>query len=110
MQKPLSLCITQVVPQEKVAVMYTKLALTAFITLQVLFTFLYIHKQSWYIQLIYQKQKYEKQKTNLIERKHQLQQELYARKDLRSAKDYAQAQGMQKITRAQIRPVESVST
>lgn len=90
--------------------MQTKLIFGTFIFAQILFVFLYIYTQSFYIQVIYQKQKYDKQKHDLIEQQQQLYHELYTLKDLRVAQHYAQAQGMQKITRKQLIPLESILT
>jgi hypothetical protein len=88
--------------------MQIRLAVGAFVFAQLFFVFLYIYTQSLYIQIMYQKQKYDKQKHELLEQQQHLYHELYRLKDLRSAHEYAQVHNMQKITRKQLIPLESV--
>lgn len=56
---------------------------------QVIIILLYIYQKSYGIQLSYQKQKYEKQKSELFNQKQQLEQELYAVQDKATIKKYA---------------------
>jgi len=76
-----------------------------FIGLQIFLIFFYIYHRSSLIKLSYQKQKYEKKKLQLNQKKQELKQELHASHDLAQIKNFAVQSHMQKITLDQIKPV-----
>ena len=81
-----------------------------FISVQLFLVFFYIHHQSLAIKLSFQKQKHEKQKLELAQKKQKLKQELHACHDLAHIKEFATQSNMQKITLAQIRTVPEHAT
>lgn len=60
-----------------------------FLGTQIALVLLYIYQKSYAIQLSYQKQKYEKYKNELINKKQSLEQDLYHIKDKKNIKQYA---------------------
>jgi AAA15 family ATPase/GTPase len=84
--------------------MHTRTFITLFIMLHIGFIFLQIYKQSYLVELSYQKQKNEKIKEGLQEKKYALIQQLYVLQDRESVKAYAQnSLHMQPISLKQIR-------
>ena len=80
--------------------------ITLFILIHVIFIFLQIHKQSYGIKLSYQKQKNEKNKQQLIEKKNNLTQELHTMQNRSDIKKYAEnSLGMKKIFLSQIKQI-----
>ncbi|MGE0207266.1 MAG: hypothetical protein AB7R69_05460 [Candidatus Babeliales bacterium] len=78
--------------------------ITLFISLHIGFIFLQIHKQSYLVELSYQKQKSEKIKHDLLEKKNNLMQQWYLVHNRAAIKQYAQEElGMKKITLSQIK-------
>ncbi len=78
--------------------------ITFFITIHVVFIFLQIHKQSYVIELSYQKQKNEKLKQELTDKKNGLTQELHMVQNRSNIKKYAESSlGMKKISLSQIK-------
>lgn len=75
-----------------------------FVTIHVMFIFLQIHKQSYGIELSYQKQKNEKIRQELIDKKNDLTQELHLMQNRSTIKKYAEnTLGMKKISLSQIK-------
>jgi hypothetical protein len=71
--------------------------------MQIMFIFLYIHKQSTIIKLSYEKQRNEKQKEELLLRKNMLIQQLQGLQNRTIVKEYATKKlGMKKIQLPQI--------
>lgn len=70
--------------------MHKRLFLVTFIAAQLFFIFFHIHKQSRVIRLSYDKQKYEKLKSELLEQKQQLEQTLHIAQSRSTIKQYAQ--------------------
>lgn len=60
-----------------------------FISTNVLFVFFIIFKQSWMTQLSYEKQRLEKELSNLKQKKDVLEQELYIHQDPAEVKKHA---------------------
>jgi cell division protein FtsL len=88
-----------------------KFFIAFFIAVQLFLIFFHIHKRSIFIKLSYEKQKYEKQKEQLLERKQQLRQELAAVQDLQTIKKNALTElKMQKIALDQIKALPYEST
>lgn len=73
--------------------------------MQLLLVFFYIYHQNVLIKLSYQKQKYEKKKLVLSQKKQELKQELHSQHDLSHIKDFAVQSKMQKIRLNQIKTV-----
>lgn len=69
----------------------------AFIVLHVLFVALKIDKQSRTMQLSYEKQRLEKEHSQLITQKKQLTQQLYSFQNLDTVKKMAQQQGLEPL-------------
>lgn len=84
-----------------------KRAISAIIGLHILFIFLQIHKQSTLIELSYQKQKQEKLKQELINKKNELKRTLCLLQDPETVRAYAQVAGMKKISLSQIKRLPS---
>jgi hypothetical protein len=74
-----------------------------FIGIQIFLVFFYIHHRSSLIKLSYQKQKFEKKKAQLNQKKQELKQELHASHDLSHIKNFAVESQMQKISLNQIK-------
>jgi hypothetical protein len=66
-----------------------KLFIGLFTATQVFLIFFHIHKHSSFTTLSYQKQKYEKRKSELINIKQDLKQTLYKTQNLNSIKQFA---------------------
>jgi hypothetical protein len=90
--------------------MKRKLFLSLFICIQLFFVFFYIHDQSQRIQLSYQKQKYEKKKAELTEKRQALAQALHASHNLAAIKAFALRSHMQKIKLHQIKSLDHERT
>lgn len=73
--------------------------------MQLVLVFFYIYHQNTLIKLSYQKQKYEKKKLVLGQKKQELKQALHAHHDLSAIKDFALQSKMRKITLNQIKTV-----
>lgn len=86
--------------------MKSKFVFFVFICVQLFFVFFYIHDQSQRIQLSYQKQKYEKRKTELLAKKQTLQQTLHATHNLAAIKAYAVQAKLQKVKLNQIKTLD----
>jgi hypothetical protein len=76
-----------------------------FIAIQLFLIFFYIHHQSTLIKLSFEKQKNEKKKVELTQKKQTLTHALHANHDLAAIKDFAVQSSMQKITLAQVKTV-----
>lgn len=76
-----------------------------FIGIQLFLVFFYINHQSMIIKFSYQKQKYEKKKLELAQKKQELKQALHASHDLSHIKNFALHSNMRKITLDQIKTV-----
>ena len=88
--------------------MLKKNFIACFIALHILFIFLQIHKQSYLVELSYKKQKNEKIKQELVEKKNNLTQQWYMVQNRASIKKYAQEElGMKKIALHQIKQLPS---
>lgn len=82
------------------------LLLYAFITINLLFIFLQIHKQSSLVKLYYEKQRLEKEKEQLIQKKNSLTQQLYELKDPNNIMKYcADKLNMKKVKLNQIKKI-----
>ena len=80
-------------------------ALFLFVGLQLFLIFFYIHHQSMVIKLSYQKQKYEKKKLDLSQKKQQLTHALHANHNLSDIKTFALRNNMRKMTLNQIKTI-----
>lgn len=78
-----------------------------FIGTQIFFIFFYIHTQSRIIKLSYDKQKNEKTKNNLIQRKQELKQMLCATHNYGVVKQFALEKNMKQITLSQIKKIDN---
>lgn len=88
--------------------MSKKKLIGSFIIFHILFIFLQIHKQSSFVELSYKKQKNEKVKQELLEKKNSLIQQWYLVQNRASIKQYAQQElGMKKIALHQIKQLPS---
>jgi predicted membrane protein len=76
-----------------------------FLAMQILLLFFYIYHQSMLIKLSYQKQKLEKKKLALSQKRQELKQALHAQHDLAQIKDFAVQSKMRKITLNQVKTV-----
>ncbi len=76
-----------------------------FLALQLVLVFFYIYHQNNLIKLSYQKQKLEKKKLVLSQKKQELKQSLHAHHDLAQIKEFAVQSNMRKITLNQIKTV-----
>lgn len=80
-----------------------------FILVHIGFIFLQIHKQSFIVQLTYEKQKNEKIKEELLEKKNQLTQQWYILQNRTSIKQYAEKElGMKKVAFKQIKNLDEI--
>jgi len=78
--------------------------ISLFIGTHLLLVVLQVYKHSKHAQLLYDKQKQESRKTNLLARRQQLTQELYACKDRAAVKEFAVKQlHMEPIRLSQIK-------
>jgi Tfp pilus assembly protein PilO len=78
--------------------------ITIFISIHILFVGLQIHKHGLFVQLSYQKQKQEKLKDELLQRKQELAHQLHAAKAPTLIKQYVvQKNGMERVKLAQIK-------
>lgn len=84
-----------------------KAFITLFIAVHIFFLVFPIYKQSKFIELSYKKQKYEKQKKELISQKQQLKQQLSSRFDYSAIKDYAIND--LKMTKISLKQIKTVS-
>ena len=83
--------------------MNKRIFIIAFIGLHVGFILLQIHKQSYVIELSYKKQKNEKNKQELIEKKNTLTQQLHMVHNRSTIKTFAKNNlGMKKVSLKQI--------
>jgi hypothetical protein len=90
--------------KEKEYHMNNRMFITFFISIHIIFIFLQIHKQSYGIELSYQKQKHEKMRQELIEKKNSLIQELNIAQHRSTIKGYAQnTLKMKEISLSQIK-------
>lgn len=81
--------------------------LFVFITMNIIFIFLQIHKQSYIVKLYYQKQKIEKEINQAEQQKNLLNQKLYELKNPSNILKYATNKlGMQKIQINQIKKIK----
>jgi cell division protein FtsL len=88
--------------------MHKKTFIILFIAIHIGFIFLQIHKQSYLVELSYQKQKNEKIKQELVEKRNNLQQQWYVLQNRATIKNYAQEKlGMKKISLHQIKQLQS---
>lgn len=79
-----------------------------FIIVNIVFIFLQIHKQSRFVNLAYEKQRLEKEKDQLIQKKNNLTQEFYQLKNPTSIKDFAKNKlDMKTIKLTQIKKIDS---
>jgi hypothetical protein len=77
-----------------------------FICTQLFFIFFQIYKQTRLITLSYQKQKHEKFKFDLLEKKQHLKQLLHATHNYTAIKEFALKHTMQKIQLSQIKTLD----
>lgn len=78
-----------------------------FISVNILFIFLQIHKQSTFIKLSYENQRLEKEKQQLVHKKEELTQKLYELQDPSEIKKFASNDlNMQKIKLNQIKKID----
>lgn len=80
-------------------------SLILFVGLQLFLVFFYIHHQSMAIKLSYQKQKYEKKKLELAQRKQEITHALHENRNLADIKAFALNAKMRKITLDQVKTV-----
>lgn len=78
--------------------MKQKLFLILIIICNILFLFIYIHKQNWIIQLSYTKQKNENELIKLKERKKELTNQFHLQRTPKNVKKQAQKIGMKKAS------------
>ncbi len=90
--------------------MKRKLSLTLFVGIQLFFVFFYIYDQSQKIQLSYQKQKYEKLKVELLDKRQTLKQALHATHNLTAIKAFAINSNMHKVKLHQIKTLNHECT
>lgn len=89
--------------------MKKKLFIFLFIIVHLFFVFSQIHKQSYFIQLSYEQQKYKKLEIELIEKKQQLKYELQLAQNSNQIKKNAiQKLGMQKVPLNKIKKLEEI--
>lgn len=81
-----------------------------FAGLQLFLIFFYIHHQSMAIKLSYQKQKYEKTKLELAQKKQELTHALHEIRNLAEIKAFALNAKMRKITLDQVRTIPDEHT
>jgi hypothetical protein len=86
--------------------MKKKKILGVFIGVHIAFIFLQIYKQSYLVQLTYEKQHHEKVKQELLEKKNHLTQQWYILQNRSAIKEYAQQElGMKKVALKQIKKI-----
>ncbi|MEX0940161.1 MAG: hypothetical protein WDZ41_02285 [Candidatus Babeliales bacterium] len=91
--------------------MQKKTFIILFIGMHVIFILLQVHKQSYAIQLSYLKQKNDKIKQELIDKRKILTQEYYAMQNKSSIKKFAQQElGMKKISLKQVKQLTHESS
>ena len=78
-------------------------SLYVFAGLQLFLIFFYIHHQSMLIKFSYQKQKYEKKKLELTQKKQEITHALHVNHNLADIKSFALNARMRKITLDQIK-------
>ena len=84
--------------------MKRSLFISLFIGTNIFFVFLQIHRHSLFIKVSYEKQRQEKIKTELAQKKQNLIHELYSLKDRGAIKKFAEAElGMHKVKLNQIK-------
>jgi len=88
----------------KVEIMKRSLFISTFIGVHLFFAFFQVHKHSNLIKLSYQKQKHELTRENLIQKKRDLTQQLYALQDRAAIKEFAQQElKMEKVSINQVK-------
>lgn len=90
--------------------MKRKFSLTLFVSIQLFFVFFYIYDQSQKIKLSYQKQKYEKLKAELLEKRQTFKQALHATHNLAAIKAFAINSKMHKVKLHQIKTLKNECT
>lgn len=89
--------------------MKKKLFIFLFIVVHLFFVFSQIHKQSYFIQLSYEQQKYKKLEIELTEKKQQLLYELQLAQNSNHIKKIAsQKLGMQKVALEKFKKISEV--
>lgn len=83
--------------------------LALFISVHIVFIVLQIYKHSCYAQFVYDKQKHESLKTNLLAKRQDLTGKLYACKDRSMVKEFAIKQlNMEQVKLSQIKKLPSI--